>query len=648
MRSRECHKSANPILVIDGGSTGTRGALFRVIAESCPLKGRRVLAEGLHFLGEGKKRKGLRQLLEEWMDSNAGPDWPSKPYDAKALLKEFPSMLEAAKELMFSVLDDAASMIDANFNDIEKEEARSVGVPVLFFSTAGVRDTHDWFRRGLFAAFQTAINIYSSTSHGFQFFTNEDWTRPISGVEEGLLAFVASNQLLGRFSKAKALKGIIDEAGENNEVRRTAEKELEQSLISIIEVGGASMQVVFPVFTLGSSPSFVRTTNLVREGYLNQDYPDVDVLSTSYMQLGASSATGIFYKSFCSNPKNRKNGVCMNPCLPRGFKQACSTGSVTISPDGSVDVGKTINQQRVKPTAYYCTSSNDEIAKKTLNRLSCLAAGINPEEPLEERLAIADCREMEGTGDFDACNAAVYQTLIDPALPLPANQEASYTGFDTVGQIFEFISTDAPVVITGKALVVPVQELIRIGLLESSFKGDPTQLAEAARVYCAAPVVVGDPAGEGDASSKGLFREISGQSNGNMKGSSGKASSASSSRRYRLDNFNLENCLKLAFGHGMLTLLNKSKKVHPSSISFELSIKDPETNLKVGEFGWPPGAILRAVLERDSWAKYAYELGKHHSVKARYLASQQQQQQQQQQQEGEEKGDDQAEGKTSV
>ncbi|KAL8270795.1 hypothetical protein Esti_005269 [Eimeria stiedai] len=628
MRSRECHRSANAILVIDGGSTGTRGALFRAMAESCPLKGRRMLAEGLQFLGEGRKRKGLRQLLEEWMDANAGPDWPSKPYDAKALLKQYPSMLEAARSLMFEVLDDAAGMIDKNFSDVEKEEARSLGVPVLFFSTAGVRDTHDWFRRGLFAGFQTAINAYSSASHGYSFFTNEDWTRPISGVEEGLLAFVASNQLLGRFSAAKALQTAIDEAGDNAEARKRAEKDLRQSLVSIVEVGGASMQIVFPVFTLGSSPSFVRTTNLVREGYLSADFPDIDVMSTSFMQLGASSATGIFYKSFCSNSKNRRRGVCLNPCLPRGFKQACSTGAVDIAAEGSVTVGTTINQQRVKPVAYYCTSSNDEIAKKTLNRLSCLAAGINPEEPLEARLTIPDCHEMQGTGDFDACNAAVYQALIDPAFPLPANQEASYTGFDTVGQIFEFISTDAPVVITGKALVVPVEELIKVGLLARSFAGDPEELADAARLYCAAPVVAGE-AGAGAGADSGLFRDLSGSVQ-TAQSSAGTATSGPPPvQRLKLNNYNLENCLKLAFSHGLLTLLNKRRKVGPSSISFQLEIKDPETDLKVGEYGWPPGAILRAVLDRDVWAKLAYELGKHHSIKERYLASQQQQPQEQ-------------------
>ncbi|KAL8426404.1 hypothetical protein Efla_006756 [Eimeria flavescens] len=614
VRTRECRVGANPILVIDGGSTGTRGALFRVEAESCPLRGRRVLAEGIRLLQEGRKFQGLRQLLEDWLDAHAGADWPSKPYDAAALLKQYPSMVEVARQLMHAVLDDAALLIRKYFTEEEQQEAVSLGVPVLFYSTAGIRDTHDWFRRGLFAAFLQAINTYSSDSHPFEFFSNEEWTRPISGVEEGLLAFVAANQLLGNFRQLQQARGALEAANPLTPERKLLQERMQQRLLSIVEVGGASMQVVFPVFTLGSSPSFVRTTNLVRSAYLPDEYPSLDVLSTSYMQLGASSATGIFYKSFCGTEANLRDGVCLNPCLPRGYKQQCSTGEVTIGPQGEVQVAPEIRKQRLKPVAYYCTSSNAEIAKKTLNRLSCLAAGIDPEEPLGQRLTIRGCREMEGTGDFAACSAAVFQTLLDPALPLPANQEASYTGFDTVGQIFEFISTNSPVVITGKALVMPIQDLQRLGLLQTDFKGNPEQLATAATRFCSAPVVKRE---------KGLFRSFAAADSKQEEGEKTEAP---------LDSLNVESCFKLAFGQGLLRLLNKSQQMHPSNVSFALSIKDPQTGDSVGEFGWPPGAILRAVLHKRTWARYAYELGKHHAVRERWRARRQSQQQQQQQQ----------------
>ncbi|OEH73571.1 putative nucleoside-triphosphatase [Cyclospora cayetanensis] len=591
---RQCRNSRNPVLVIDGGSTGTRGTLVRVEAESCPRLGRKVLPDSITFLEEGTKFIGLRQLMEKWLDENAGPDWASKPYDAKALLSKYPSMLEAGKTLVHQILNNAVDLIHKHLTPYEQEEAKTVGVPVLFFSTAGVRDTHDWYRRGLFAAFMEAINSFSG-EHEIVFFTNEDWTRPIPGLEEGMLAFIATNQLLGNFSIAKDLKQAMEKAKTVDE-RKVLERDMRQSLTSIIEVGGASAQVVFPVYAVGSSPSFVNTTNLTGAGYLSDDYPSLDIMSTSYMQLGATSATGVFYKSFCSNPANLNENVCLNPCLPKGYIQDCSTGDVTISSTGEVSVAKGVQNQRVKPAAYYCTSSNDEIAKKALNRLSCLAAGIDPEQPLEERLSIQNCMRMEGTGDFEACAAAVNSILLDPPLPLPANQEASYTGFDTLAQIFDFMSTESPVVVTGRALVFPVRDLQAVGLLGKNFKGNPCELSKAAVQYCAAPVV--------KASSGSLVRQVT---------------VGDSIQEVDVTSLNVENCFKLGLSHGLLTLLNKNK-VHPSKITFALDIEDPKTGQKVGEYGWPPGAILREVLNVRTWATYAYELGKNHTVRDRWNA----------------------------
>lgn len=572
------------------------------MSESCFGLGRRVLPESLRQLEEGPKFEGLRQLMEKWLDEAAGPGWASRAVDSHALLQQFPRMRQQAGDLLRSVLRSSEQLVKKYFSEYEQEEAKTVGIPVIFFSTAGVRDTHDWYRRGLFASFIEAINSYSS-SQGFVFFTNEEWTRPIPGVEEGMLAFVAANQLLGRFARAKQIKENLEKTQTPAE-RKQLETLLSQTLTSIVEVGGASAQIVFPVYRVGSSPSFVNTTNLTTGGYLSSDFPSVDIMSTSYMQLGASSATGIFYKSYCSNPDNLRNGVCLNPCLPKGYQQECSTGDVSVSPEGAVAVSKQLQRQRLKPAAYYCTSTNDEIAKKALNRLSCIAAGINPEQPLEERLAIEGCSKMEGTGDFAACAAAVSSILLDPPLPLPANQEASYTGFDTVGQIFDFMSTEAPIVITGKALVFPIRDLQKLGLLKPSFQGDPCELKEAATKYCSAPVV--------RSASGALVRQLQPQQQ--QQGAGGGPVEVT------VSSVNLENCFKLGMSHGLLRLLNKSN-IHPSKITFAIDIEDPNSKQKVGEYGWPPGAILRAILNQRKWSTLAYELGKNHTVRDRWNAA---------------------------
>lgn len=592
---RRCKTARQAIVVIDGGSTKTRAQLFSVLTESCPFKGRRVLRDSISFLEEGKSFTGLRTVLEEWLDAHAGDDWASKAFQAEALLSSYDSMQRTAKELVEGILKDAAGRLEKHFSEAERLQAQSLGVPVFFHSTAGVRGFHDWYCEGLLTAAREAVNACQGFK-GFLFFTNERMTRAISGEEEGINAFLTANHKLGNFSRLleEANKGANGGLREPNEEQRA----LQQNLLGIVEVGGASMQIVFPVSALASHPSFVRVRNLQRSGYLTADYPRVEVLAVSFMQLGASSASGVFLKAFCGDPKNRRDSICLNPCLPKGFKQKCSTGDVEIEADGSVRVASERNKQKVKPVATYCSGSNREISEKALNRLSCVASRINPDLPLDERLQIEGCSDMEGTGDFEACSAAVDALLMDPPVPLPANQEASSAGFDAPAQIFKFISSPAPLYVTGMALVAPVKKLQELGLLSPNFSGDVEELRSAAQVYCRQPLETSE--------SGGLAQRFQVQ---------GEA------REAPVDKLSYDNCMRLAMAERLLHQM-QGGAFKPSHVFFEHTMIHPDTKAELGEFGWHVGTILKNVIREREWARDAYELGVVHTLEERTAAQQ--------------------------
>ncbi|PHJ24169.1 gda1 cd39 (nucleoside phosphatase) family protein [Cystoisospora suis] len=573
-----CRELTQALIVVDGGSSKTQPSLFTVTTESCPRQGRRVIEGTLKLVKEGPKSAGVRDLLEDWLNKHAGPDWESRELDAATLMKSFPSMQAMANELAVKLLADVTELLEKSLSSTQKEEVKVLGIPIFFHSTAGVRGFPDWYRDGMFVALRRAINSAPS-NQGYVFFTNEEWTRPISGEYEGIYAFLTANFLTRNFDKlVKAVSAGDDDA----------ELSAHRKLAGVVEVGGASMQIVFPVRAFFPPPPFVKISNLQKEGFLPGTYPPVELVAVSFMQLGASSASGIFLKMLCSKEEYLKNGICQNPCLFRGFEQDCSAGEVTIDSSGAISVSHDVRKNRLKPVATFCGGGNAEIIHKVSNGLECMATNINPLDPLERRLEIPGCTKIVGTGEFDKCVSEVDEILINPKLPLPANQEAVSIGFETPGQIFKFVSSSSPLFMTGNSLVMPVKLLQKQKLLPEDFNGARPQLYEAAERLCSTPVT----------------RDRNGKPIVQVKGSNEEP--------VQLNTFTYETCHRLAMAIGVLTHINSGAR-RPNSVRFESNIASEDGVSTVGNFGWQVGTILHHVTRRQEWSRAAYELGMGHT-----------------------------------
>lgn len=580
-----CRELTQALIVVDGGSSKTQPSLFAVTTESCPRQGRRVIEGTLKLVKEGPKSAGVRDLLEDWLNKHAGPDWESRELDAATLMKSFPSMQAMANKLAVKLLADVTELLEKNLSSTQKEEVKVLGIPIFFHSTAGVRGFPDWYRDGMFVALRRAINSAPS-NQGYVFFTNEEWTRPISGEYEGIYAFLTANFLTRNFDKlVKAVSAGDDDA----------ELSAHRKLAGVVEVGGASMQIVFPVRAFFPPPPFVKISNLQKEGFLPGTYPPVELVAVSFMQLGASSASGIFLKMLCSKEEYLKNGVCQNPCLFRGFEQDCSAGEVTIDSSGAISVSQDVRKNRLKPVATFCGGGNAEIIHKVSNGLECMATNINPLDPLERRLEIPGCTKIVGTGEFGKCVSEVDEILIDPRLPLPANQEAVSIGFETPGQIFKFVSSSSPLFMTGNSLVMPVKLLQKLKLLPADFHGARSQLYEAAERLCSTPVT----------------RDGNGKPIVQVKGTNAEP--------IELNTFNYETCHRLAMAIGVLTHINSGAR-RPNSVRFESNITS-EDGVSVGNFGWQVGTILHHVTRRQEWSRAAYELGVGHTFIDRQIGT---------------------------
>ncbi|PHJ21494.1 gda1 cd39 (nucleoside phosphatase) family protein [Cystoisospora suis] len=541
--------------------------------ESCPRFGRRVLPDTIRLVASGTRHAGLREVLERWLDKYAGKDWESRHVDSRILLKFFPKMEQAAKDFVVILENNIVTLMEEKLTEAQKKHVKAVGVPVVFYSTAGVRDFHDWYRDGFFIAIRAAINQPTNTK-GYKLFTNPEMTRPITGAEEGLYAFLTLNHLTKRLSE----DSVFCSRGADGTRR------CRNDLAGVVEVGGASAQLVFPVDDSDILPSFVKPVNLQAERLLPESYPIAGVVSVSFMQLGVASSAGLFLKQLCSTEQFLRDGVCYNPCFFEGYEQPCSAGEVTIDKNGKASVSEDIRKNRLKPIGTYCSQNNPEIGMKATNELQCRANGIDPQQPLQKRLEFSNCSKIVGTGDFETCHAQIERLLISPRLPLPANIEAASSGFESVGHVFSFASSRSPMVITGGAMVASIRLLQKVELLSSPFEGNASELERAAKTFCSSPIV---------RDGAGAVIEV------------GK-------HQVKLDALNHDICKTMAVNVSLLEHMETADK-RPTSITWEKSVVDDDGR-EVADLGWQVGAVLQLVLDPGRWSRMAYQTGWAHNL----------------------------------
>ncbi|PHJ24029.1 gda1 cd39 (nucleoside phosphatase) family protein [Cystoisospora suis] len=506
---------------------------------------------------------------------------------SKKLASCVPFMRSYAADLVNALKNDMAELLNQALTFPQQIHAKQLGVAVFFHSTASIRDYQDWFVDGFFTLFRQELNAWKDHDR-YHFFSNPDMTRPISGAEEGLFSFLALNFVTGG--------GRL-----NPDVPPPGGKDASQQLASVIEVGGASSQIVSPVPSYPLQPPFIKQFSLAQETGLTQ-WPRLDVISVSFLQLGVASAGGLLLKNTCANPEFLSDGICSNPCYPQGFEQAqCSSGRASISREtGRVTVNDNPRESRLNTSAMFCSRYNSAISFKPLNEMSCRAYGLDPDLPLKERVAFPKCRMIVGTGDFQKCRAEVERVLLAPKLPIPGNMEASGVGFDNVEQLFRLVSSSSPVHFIGDALVNALNDLHDFGYFGTTpilnEKGEVQNngatyqaLRQAAEDYCKSSVDFID--------GQGLVLRTPKDKNNNEK--------------RRLDGFNITTCQDIALLYGFLTHM-QSAEMKPEKFIFKTKFHDEKNPQHINngmEYGWHLGAILYRVLKKDSWSKIAYESG---------------------------------------
>lgn len=137
-----------------------------------------------------------------------------------------------------------------------------------------------------------------------------------SGIEEAVFTFITANIASGAIQEMK-----------------TDPVSGKKRLAGILEVGGASMQVVFPVENqirdgpLGTLDLTLDGRFLKREMFPKMTEP-FNVFGTSYMNLGINRALALLQKMYCEDPMNQNSdGRCYFPCLNVGWRQVCVPGS---------------------------------------------------------------------------------------------------------------------------------------------------------------------------------------------------------------------------------------------------------------------------------------------------------------------------------
>jgi hypothetical protein len=191
------------------------------------------------------------------------------------------------------------------------------------------------------------------------------------GIEEAIFTFMTAN----------IAAGVIQDMEKNSNKRK--------DLVNILEVGGASMQVVFTVEKQVSDGKLTTVNLIQNDKFLRKDmFPpsmkDFNVFGTSYLNLGNNRALALLLKQYCEKNTTPK-GKCYFPCFHKGWKQTCIPGtprrrkdfnsSTQRSPLEMDSSGRVImDGNYLLDVAQFC-NINNPLLKKTIPRLNCLRAG---------------------------------------------------------------------------------------------------------------------------------------------------------------------------------------------------------------------------------------------------------------------------------
>lgn len=582
------------MVVVDAGSTKTNANLWSTTVITEANRKPTVNWTRMRILANLGNRQNLRSFYTKLLSKGSQE-----------------AVIESTAALLAPIFAAARREIMKLIEGAQNEDLVLSDIPVIVHSTAGLRDMDAVLRQDLFRAINFVINgaleadqLYNnlmpspdkvprfcptsriksplrtrfqfnvgtgagSKTKVMRFFTTPRYCRAITGIEEAVFTFITAN----------IATGVI----QNMRTDVTQKRRLG----GILEVGGASMQVVFPVENqIHNGPlgtlDLTKNNRFLRRDLFPSMVEEFNVFGTSYMNLGINRALALLLKQYCQKQKPA-DGRCKSPCFQRGWRQTCVPGTPRVrskkpqSPDESPfeldEEGRVIMEgNNLLDVANYCRKNNP-LLRNITPRSDCRRAGFNLNfADVNSRAQIHDCIEIEGTGDMPACFQIISDMLFGSELP--GNQETlSETGAAAPAEIGQFMAPKGVLYVVGNSLVFPILQLKEWKMLRTAYhevgpndtrRCDFTHLEDAARLLCSLKL----------SKSHSFVNPIT-------------------QKTITLDSRNSDYCYKSVYAIALLYAINVKKG--DVQVQFEAKIKHVESH-QVLDFGWTYGAITNLIL----------------------------------------------------
>lgn len=234
------------VLVFDAGSSGTRIHVFNILPALDP---ERAHVPRIDLEVRGKQTRKVKPGLATFAEH---------------------SDLDGAQKNIQELLEFANQFVPAS---------RRATTPALLKATAGLRAVK---AEQAEAVLQTVRETLQSSGYSFR----PEWADIIQGKEEGGLAWVAANYLLGTFDQAAA----------------------DRPSVGVIEMGGGSTQVTFQV---SDDDALASIDNFVFETALGRRY---QVYAHSYLGFGQDHAQAQLRARLPATEAE-------DPCYPKGYER---------------------------------------------------------------------------------------------------------------------------------------------------------------------------------------------------------------------------------------------------------------------------------------------------------------------------------------
>jgi Golgi apyrase len=271
-------------VVLDAGSSGTRIYVYRWY--------KNAIARALAHPEE------LQQLPAIYTKNK----WSKKLHPGISTFADRPD--EVGKEYLKELFEHALDIVP---------EDEIASTPFFLLATAGMRLVPDLPRRRLLAE----VCAYVQKKTDFKIADCNTNIQVIPGETEGLYGWIASNYLVGAFSKPADLANGKD-----------------HSTYGFLDMGGASAQIAFAP-NITEAEKHANDLKLLRLRTIDGEEADYRVFVTTWLGYGANEARRRYVDSLAKSFDTAETAHLPDPCLPKGLEIHQDGNMIATSPGGS-------------------------------------------------------------------------------------------------------------------------------------------------------------------------------------------------------------------------------------------------------------------------------------------------------------------------